>query len=210
MAKTSLWIGGVAVIALVAAGGYYLSTQSAGPVAGGGGKLQAAELITPPGITVQTVLGINPYFAAYGGQARNAVFADTKGMTLYTYDKDTEPGKSSCTGDCIKAWPAAVAPASAKAAGDWSVIARDDGTKQWAFKGKPLYTFVKDTDIGWVGGNAPSRRTRRRRGRWWWRQERAPARRMARSRLQALRGRRFALWREHPGKLRRERSGLRR
>ena len=32
-------------------------------------------------------------------------FADANGKTLYTYDRDTVPGKSACVGDCAKAWP---------------------------------------------------------------------------------------------------------
>ena len=32
-----------------------------------------------------------------------------------------------------------------KATGDYTVITRDDGKKQWAFKGKPLYFWAKDT-----------------------------------------------------------------
>ena len=36
----------------------------------------------------------------------------------------------------------------ATASGDWSVVTRDDGSKQWAYKGKPLYTWVKDQKAG--------------------------------------------------------------
>jgi predicted lipoprotein with Yx(FWY)xxD motif len=35
-----------------------------------------------------------------------------------------------------------------KASGDYTVITRDDGKKQWAMKGKPLYYWVKDTKAG--------------------------------------------------------------
>ena len=37
--------------------------------------------------------------------------------------------------------------------GDWSVVTRDDGTKQWALKGKPLYTYAKDARPGDGSGN---------------------------------------------------------
>ena len=40
------------------------------------------------------------------------------------------------------------AAAAAAASGDYMVITRDDGTKQWAFKGKPLYHWVKDMKAG--------------------------------------------------------------
>ena len=32
-------------------------------------------------------------------------FADAKGMTLYTYERDTVPGASACQGECAKVWP---------------------------------------------------------------------------------------------------------
>lgn len=55
------------------------------------------------------------------------VLADTKGMTLYVFDKDV-PGKSNCKGKCATAWPPAIADASAKATGKLSIITRDDGS----------------------------------------------------------------------------------
>jgi predicted lipoprotein with Yx(FWY)xxD motif len=36
--------------------------------------------------------------------------------------------------------------------GEWTVVTRDDGTKQWAHKGKPLYTFAKDSKPGETAG----------------------------------------------------------
>jgi len=81
------------------------------------------------------------------------VFVDAKGMTLYTFDKDTTPDKSSCNGPCAVNWPPLAAGADAKAMGPWTVITRDDGSKQWAYKGKPLYTFVKDTAPGEAKGD---------------------------------------------------------
>ena len=79
--------------------------------------------------------------------AVDGVFVDAKGMTLYTFDRDT-PGKSNCNGPCAVNWPPFGAPADAKPTGDWSVITREDGRKQWAYKGKPLYTWAKDQKPG--------------------------------------------------------------
>lgn len=76
------------------------------------------------------------------------VYADANGKTLYTFDKDDKPGVSTCVAECAAAWPPFAAPANAKSDGDWSVIARADGAKQWAYKDKPLYTFVKDEKPG--------------------------------------------------------------
>ena len=80
---------------------------------------------------------------------QSGVLVDAKGMTLYTFDKDpANSGKSVCVDQCAKAWPPLAAPADAKAMGDYTVITRNNGSKQWAYKGKPLYTWVKDTKPG--------------------------------------------------------------
>lgn len=71
--------------------------------------------------------------------------------TLYTFDKDTM-NKSNCIDDCIKAWPALVAPSNAQISNQYTTIQRDDGTYQWVANGKPLYFFVKDAEAGDVNG----------------------------------------------------------
>jgi predicted lipoprotein with Yx(FWY)xxD motif len=82
----------------------------------------------------------------------SGMLTDTKGMTLYTFDKDTVPGKSACNGQCQTNWPALAAASGDMAMGDWTVITRDDGSKQWAYKGKPLYTFAHDAKAGDMTG----------------------------------------------------------
>lgn len=77
----------------------------------------------------------------------DGMMVDHKGMTVYTFDKDSG-GKSMCNGDCAKNWPPMMAPAGAKAEGKFTPIKRDDGMMQWAYDGKPLYTFVKDEKPG--------------------------------------------------------------
>ena len=42
----------------------------------------------------------------------------------------------------------AVAAGDAKASGDWTIVTRDDGGKQWAYKGKPVYLWAKDQKPG--------------------------------------------------------------
>jgi predicted lipoprotein with Yx(FWY)xxD motif len=74
--------------------------------------------------------------------AKGKALVDAKGMTLYTFDKDTD-GKSACNGTCATNWPAFTATSATTPAG-WTTITREDGMKQWAYKGKPLYTFAKD------------------------------------------------------------------
>ena len=84
--------------------------------------------------------------------SKGKALADAKGMTLYTFDRDAA-GKSNCTGQCAQNWPPLVAAADAKPSGDWTVVTREDGAKQWAYKGKPLYTWTKDTKAGDVTGD---------------------------------------------------------
>jgi predicted lipoprotein with Yx(FWY)xxD motif len=84
--------------------------------------------------------------------AKSGMFVSAKGMTLYTFDKDT-PGKSACNGPCATNWPPALVADNAKGAGDWTVVVRDDGLKQWAYKGKPVYGWTKDTKPGDTTGD---------------------------------------------------------
>jgi predicted lipoprotein with Yx(FWY)xxD motif len=80
------------------------------------------------------------------------VLTDANGMTLYTYDKDTA-GVTTCYDKCAAAWPPAMADASAKAAADFTLVDRKDGSKQWAYKGMPLYLWAKDTKPGDTTGD---------------------------------------------------------
>jgi predicted lipoprotein with Yx(FWY)xxD motif len=84
--------------------------------------------------------------------AKGKTFVNDKGMTLYTFDKDAA-GKSACNGPCATNWPPLMAASDAKAAGDMTIVIRDDGSKMWAYKGKPLYAFVKDTKPGDTAGD---------------------------------------------------------
>ena len=86
--------------------------------------------------------------APTGIKMAGGMLQDAKGMTLYTWDNDKEANKSSCNGMCLMNWPALKADGAAKDMGDWKVITRDDGSKQWAYKGKPLYYFVMDAAAG--------------------------------------------------------------
>ena len=86
-------------------------------------------------------------FAAGQAMVANGVLTGSNGMTLYTFDKDAD-GKSMCNGPCANNWPPLYAMDSDKASGDFGIITRDDGKKQWALKGKPLYYWSKDQKPG--------------------------------------------------------------
>ena len=78
----------------------------------------------------------------------DGVLADASGMTVYTFDKDTAgSGKSACNDGCAKMWPP-VPVTGDSVTSPYSVVTRDDGAKQLAYKGKPLYLYAKDAKAG--------------------------------------------------------------
>lgn len=81
-------------------------------------------------------------------KASAGVLVDPNDMTLYTFDRDQAgSGRSVCNGPCATNWPPLFADKGTPS-GDWTVIRRDDGRMQWAYKGKPLYFWVKDQKPG--------------------------------------------------------------
>jgi len=102
---------------------------------------------------VAPVPGLGVHKTVYG-----EALADARGMTLYVSDDDSA-GRSRCDTACAETWQPVAAAALAKPSGDWSVVKRDDGTRQWAFQGKPLYTYANDHGPGDASGEAAQ-------GRW--------------------------------------------
>jgi predicted lipoprotein with Yx(FWY)xxD motif len=90
--------------------------------------------------------------AMEGDTAKGKVLVDEKGMTLYIFDKD-EPNKTNCYDQCAVNWPPLMAGEGAMAEGDWTIVDRTDGTKMWAYKGKPVYLWIKDTKPGDITGD---------------------------------------------------------
>ncbi|MBW4696533.1 MAG: hypothetical protein KME03_01290 [Aphanocapsa lilacina HA4352-LM1] len=105
----------------------------------GGASAQMAEPAQP--VSVKTV-------QAAGG----AVLTDSEGKTLYVFDRDGA-GKSNCNDKCAQNWPPLPAQADAKSVGKYTVVTRDDGSRQWAYDGKPLYRWVKDQKPGDATGD---------------------------------------------------------
>ena len=92
--------------------------------------------------------------AAAPAMVSAGMLTGANGMTLYTFDKDAAgSGKSLCNGPCATNWPPFYAAEGAAASGDYSIVTRDDGKKQWAFKGKPLYYWAKDQKPGDTTGD---------------------------------------------------------
>ena len=55
---------------------------------------------------------------------------------------------------CTQVWPPLLADEDAEEVGKWTIIKRDDGSRQWAYDGFPLYTSNLDKQPGdTLGGN---------------------------------------------------------
>ncbi len=79
-------------------------------------------------------------------------FAQAEGMTLYTFDKDSG-GTSSCYDDCATNWPPYLAKEGESLGEGWAMVARTDGTQQWAYDGKPVYYYAGDKKPGDATGD---------------------------------------------------------
>ena len=84
--------------------------------------------------------------------AVGTVLVDGQGRTLYFHNEDP-PGASHCTRPCAAFWPPVEAPPGARGEGAFTVIERESGAKQWAYKGRPLYRFAFDFGPGDTGGD---------------------------------------------------------
>lgn len=86
--------------------------------------------------------------------ALGTVLTDAAGLTLYTFNADqAAPGKSQCNAGCSSVWPPATSAGAsptkpASVSGDLTLITREDGTKQMAYKGRPLYHYASDKAPG--------------------------------------------------------------
>ena len=85
----------------------------------------------PPGFSVRTTVN-------------GRMLTNDKNDSLYVFDGDTAES-SACVGDCTRQWRPVTAPALVRPQGEWSVIERSPGVRQWVYRGKPLYTYALDT-----------------------------------------------------------------
>ncbi|AQW30697.1 ATP-binding protein [Ralstonia syzygii subsp. celebesensis] len=115
-------------------------------------RLSSARFALAAGVVALAVLGLGGCSSMGMGMSSapsavkvtNGTLTDAHGMTLYTFDRDTMAGKSACNGNCANNWLPLAANDADKASGDYTIIVRDDGKKQWAYHGKPLYLWSKD------------------------------------------------------------------
>jgi predicted lipoprotein with Yx(FWY)xxD motif len=84
---------------------------------------------------------------------RGEILVEAKGRGVYTYDGDTAKNTSHCFAQCRLLWPPMYAEDVAKPKGSFTIFVRtDDGKRQWALNGKPLYRWSSDLKSGDAGG----------------------------------------------------------
>lgn len=106
-------------------------------------RLVAAQEETIPMPVVPADISLMKQDGAY-------IFKTNDGLALYTFDRDP-PGASVCNGECTTSWPPVPATEKNTPLGDWTIIRREDGSLQWAYKNKPVYTFARDSVVDITG-----------------------------------------------------------
>ena len=74
------------------------------------------------------------------------------GFALYTFDFDSK-NTSACSDSCKVAWPAFIPSEGDMPIGDFTIIDREDGNKQWAYKEMPVYFYAGDTAKSEINGD---------------------------------------------------------
>ncbi len=76
-------------------------------------------------------------------EAGRYVFRTDDSLPIYSFDGDGR-NESNCDAVCAMMWRPVAAPSTANTVGDWRAIVRADESRQWAYKGKPVYTYARD------------------------------------------------------------------
>ena len=109
-------------------------------------------------LTLSAALAVSANFdpskASYPGEVALSqpqpgkwVFRKFPSLTnLYTRDQDPRGGASTCNIEdgCAAAWPPLYAQDNEAPVGEWTIIVRENGSKQWAYRGKPIYLRYHD------------------------------------------------------------------
>ena len=146
MKKTLLIVVALLVVAVVV----YTQRQVLRSMMSGPAPTPMAKVTTAPTAAMPS----NNIYMTKTDATKGAYLTDFAGMTLYTFDKDTT-GVSNCYNGCAKAWPVYTSGATAQKEfpAHISVITRTDGSKQFAWDGKPLYYYATDTKAGDMTGD---------------------------------------------------------
>lgn len=141
-------IWAIVIVIIMVAGGWLLYAY-------GGAPAQPATTATNTTQTTSASDYHDNIYLSSTDAVKGSYMTDFAGKTLYTFDNDTTPGQSSCNGTCAVNWPPYTSGATAQGTlpAGLSVIDRPDGMKQYAWQGKPLYYYAKDTAPGQLKGD---------------------------------------------------------
>jgi transforming growth factor-beta-induced protein len=79
------------------------------------------------------------------------------GFTLYAFDSDLGSAGSTCNDSCATSWPPVlVTDGEVANISGLSLMTRDDGSSQAAYKGRPLYFYSGDTEASDTSGQSVS------------------------------------------------------
>ena len=111
-----------------------------------GTPVAAASASTPAGPALKAV-----------DTALGKIVTDTKGWSLYRWDKDTaKPAKSNCYDQCAKTWPPVPYSPDFTLDGVTKTVVgkveRTDGVTQLTINGWPVYRYAQDTKPGDIKG----------------------------------------------------------
>lgn len=147
------WIVIYAIIAAVVYGlvYYFVIAKKGNPYSSNSNSQQYSQTTspaTPAGSPIN-----NSILMTKTDTAKGNYLTDTKGMTLYIFDKDTS-NKSNCAGTCLTTWPPFKAPASSQTLpANIGVIKNADGSMQYTWKQMPLYYYAPDKQAGDIKGD---------------------------------------------------------
>lgn len=103
-------------------------------------------------------LSAGPVVGSIKSETLGEYLTDTKGNTLYVFTDDKRL-ESSCTGNCLKKWPAFMYDNKDPSAFTDTLSKRmnfaklNDGSHQYAYYEQPLYYYSGDKNPGEVHGN---------------------------------------------------------
>lgn len=95
-------------------------------------KPAAPPTLMPPGFKVaSTTIG--------------RMLATEDSYAVYAFAEDSADAVA-CVDACLDTWAPVQAPMLARAIGEWAILERSPGVRQWVFRGQPLYRYRLDRD----------------------------------------------------------------
>jgi predicted lipoprotein with Yx(FWY)xxD motif len=79
------------------------------------------------------------------------IVVNQKGFTVYASKADSAR-QSNCNDACRRTWSPVLAPQVAREHGEWTVLERSPGIKQWVYRGQPLYIYIPEAGADARGG----------------------------------------------------------